>query len=264
MRARSRGGEWLVRIEDLDSTRCDPRHSRTILAQLAACGLDPDAPPVYQSERRDAYAEAIESLREKGAIYPCGCTRKEIGAQANDGIYPGTCRNGLLPGRQPRSLRLRCEQAPLVTFEDAIHGPCCQNLAETVGDFVVQRADGLHAYQLAVVVDDAWQGISEVVRGADLLDNTPRQIWLQRLLDLPTPAYAHLPLLLNPDGSKLSKQSRAAPFDLDNPVPALHFALDVLGQQPPDELQHASVVELLDWAVMHWNESRLRNNRYLS
>jgi len=232
--ARARGGRWLVRIEDVDRPRCSPGAAEHILAQLAACGLRPDAPPVWQSQRGAAYAAALDSLRQRDLAYPCGCSRRDIAAalaaqgaathrRFAERVYPGTCRDGL-HGKPARALRLRSvvdEHEVCIAWCDRRLGPQQQNLAREVGDFVLQRADGLWAYQLAVVVDDGAQQITDVVRGEDLADNTARQIHLQRALDLPLPRYLHTPLVLGPDGHKLSKQNGAAALDLAGPLAAL-------------------------------------------
>lgn len=243
--ARACGGRWLVRIEDVDSPRCVPGADEAILQQLAACGLLPDEPPVRQSQRSTLYEEALQRLVSKGWAYPCACSRKDI-AEAlaaqqrtrprhGELVYPGTCRTGLL-GKPARATRLLTAQRAAdgwqpvcVSWTDRRLGPQTQNLAQDVGDFVLKRADGLWAYQLAVVVDDAAQGITDVVRGEDLADNTARQIHLQRLLGLPTPRYLHTPLVLGPNGEKLSKQNGARALDVNNPVRAVREAAQVLG-----------------------------------
>jgi glutamyl-Q tRNA(Asp) synthetase len=238
--ARAHGGRWLVRIEDLDATRCITGTDAEILRQLTACGLHSDAPPLYQSGRDRAYAEALAQLDTAGWVYPCGCTRKDVddalaaagGAtheRHRERVYPGTCRpeRGGLAGRPARSIRVRTEsdgQPVVIAWHDRRLGAMTQDVAREVGDFVLRRADGLWAYQLAVVVDDGWQGITHVVRGEDLADNTPRQILLQRALGLPTPAYLHTPLVLGPDGEKLSKQNGATPLDVRDPLAALRTA----------------------------------------
>jgi glutamyl-Q tRNA(Asp) synthetase len=253
------GGTWLVRIEDVDTPRCLPGMDAVILQQLAACGLVPDAPPTYQSQRSPRYQQALDQLVASAWAYPCACSRKEIEAAcAAQGqmrhrnaelVYPGTCRNGLW-GRPARAWRMRTEEfkenrppalIPLaqvaiksivdsvVTWHDRLLGPQQQNLSQEVGDFVLRRADGLWAYQLAVVVDDAAQGITHVVRGQDLADNTPRQIWLQQALALPTPQYLHTPLVWGPNGEKLSKQNGAQALDLAQPLATLNTAAKVLG-----------------------------------
>ena len=247
--ARAHGGRWLVRIEDVDGPRCPEGMDREILRQLDVLGLRPDAPPQWQSQRGALYEAALAQLIAAGAAYPCACTRKEL-AQAQqsrdrhgDLRYPGTCRpeNGGLRGRAARAWRLRV--TPGVTqWEDRRLGPQQQNVEQQVGDFVLKRADGLWAYQLAVVVDDAEQGISDVVRGADLADNTPRQIALQRALGLPALRYLHLPLVLAEDGQKLSKQNGAAPFHEANPLQTLKAAARELGLTELPDAVHAA-----DW-----------------
>ena len=254
--ARAAAGRWLVRMEDLDRPRCEPGAADTILRQLDAYGLHWDGDVLVQSQRDDAYAAALETLQAQGAIYPCACTRSQLADaprnREGEIIYPGTCRDSLPNGLAARAWRVR---VPDVTprFHDRIHGDLQQNLAREVGDFVVKRADGLFAYQLAVVVDDAFQGITHIVRGADLLWNTPRQIVLQTLLGLPTPAYAHVPLITNAAGQKLSKQTLAPALPERGRGEVLAQALAALGQMPPAELSGADPAELLTWASAHWH-----------
>ena len=234
--ARAHGGQWLVRIEDVDTPRCEPGADALILSQLAQCGLLPDETPWWQSRRAAAYEEALARLLSAGQAYACGCTRKDIDeAWAARGqvhqrfaerVYPGTCRSGL-QGKAARAVRLRADG--VLNWQDRRLGAQQQDLGAEVGDFVLKRADGLWAYQLAVVVDDAAQGITHVVRGEDLADNTARQILLQRALGLPLPAYLHTPLVLGTDGHKLSKQNGAQALDLTDPVAALQAAGAVLG-----------------------------------
>jgi len=234
--ARAHGGHWLVRIEDVDTPRCVPGAEARILAQLAACGLQPDAPPWRQSTRGPAYEAALRQLLDAGLAYPCACTRQEIDAawaarglthqRHAERVYPGTCRSGL-QGRPARAWRFRAEG--IVHWHDRRLGPQHQDVGRDVGDFVLKRADGLWAYQLAVVVDDAAQGITHVVRGEDLADNTARQILLQRALRVGTPQYLHTPLVLAADGHKLSKQNGARALDLADPLAALRSAGAVLG-----------------------------------
>lgn len=255
--ARARGGEWLVRIEDVDTPRCVDGADVLILQQLAACGLVADGPVTWQSQRGARYEAALQRLLEGGQAYPCACSRSDIEAalaasgQARErhraAVYPGTCRHGL-HGRPARAWRLRLPGAATVHWHDARLGEQVQDVAAEVGDFVLRRADGLWAYQLAVVVDDADQGISHVVRGADLADNTPRQILLQRALDLPTPAYHHVPLVLGPNGEKLSKQNGAAALDLSDPLASLQAAARVLGLPPA----RGSVAEALAAWTRAW------------
>ena len=242
--ARAHGGRWLLRIEDVDTPRCPPGTDRFILGQLAACGLVADEPPSWQSQRGDAYARALQQLQAAGAAYGCACTRRDIEQAAaaigqarprfGERIYPGTCRSGL-HGRLARAWRFRVP-AGIVHWADRRLGAQQQDVLNEVGDFVLRRADGLWAYQLAVVVDDAAQGITHVVRGEDLADNTARQIALQRALGLPTPRHLHTPLVRAADGHKLSKQNGAQPLDLGDPVAvmaALAAAGSVLGLQVP-------------------------------
>ncbi|HTO48594.1 MAG TPA: tRNA glutamyl-Q(34) synthetase GluQRS [Burkholderiales bacterium] len=263
--ARARGGEWLVRMEDLDPPREVPGAADQILRTLDALGLEPDGPLVRQSERADAYRAALDRLRDRGVLFACGCTRREIadsGLPGSDGglVYPGTCRNGPPPGRPARALRVRVDDA-VIAFDDALQGRVSQDLGREVGDFVLLRADGLFAYQLAVVVDDAAQGITDVVRGIDLIDSTPRQILLQRMLDLPTPRYLHLPIVTNAAGEKLSKQTGAAAIDRSHPALALVTGLRFLGQVPPPELERGSARAVLEWAAANWDRSRIPRQR---
>lgn len=235
--ARAHGGVWLIRIEDIDGPRTVPGADQAMLDTLERFGMKSDEPPVWQSARTAHYAQAFERLERAGLIYPCGCTRKEIAdslanvhARHTTLAYPGTCRNGL-HGKVARAWRLRVPDGPnaVITFDDRWEGSQRQDLALEVGDFVLKRADGQWAYQLAVVVDDAEQGITHVVRGADLLDSTARQIYLQRCLDMPTPAYLHVPVVVNAHGEKLSKQTLARALHVDNPLPALVAAAQHLG-----------------------------------
>lgn len=260
--ARSQGGEWLVRIEDVDTPRCQPGMGDVILRSLDAFGFTWDREVIWQSRRGEAYAAALDELKRRGLAYACGCSRKEIADSATrpavDGglAYPGTCRHGLAPGRSARAWRLRVPDQR-VGCVDRIQGEVGQHLAEDVGDFVLLRADGLFAYQLAVTVDDQFQQISDIVRGADLLDSTPRQLWLQRCLGAPTPRYAHLPVVANAAGEKLSKQTRAAAIDPAQAAPQLVAALRFLGQPAPDELARASLAEVWAWALAHWDFARI-------
>lgn len=283
--ARAHGGQWLVRIEDVDLPRCVPCAAETILAQLGACSLQPDAPPVYQSQRGALYQAALDQLLGAGLAYPCGCTRQDIAlALARAGqarerhgelVYPGTCRQGLR-GRPARAWRFLAEknasnslpaqaeraQAAIdsiansnsvpseLVWHDRRLGAQTQNVSREVGDFVIRRADGWWAYQLAVVVDDAAQGITDIVRGEDLADNTARQILLQRALGLATPRYLHTPLVRGANGEKLSKQNGATALDLSDPLAALNQAAAVLGLAPqPGPLPDALAAWALQWAA---------------
>ena len=267
LEARVRGGEWLLRMEDVDQPRCSMAAATEILCVLEAFGFAWDGDVVWQSRRTEAYAAALEQLKATGRVFPCGCTRRELAdsAIAPDGatIYPGTCREGLPEGRAPRAWRLRVGDA-CVGFDDAIQGRTVSDLASEAGDFILLRADGLFAYQLAVVVDDAEAGITHVVRGADLLASTSRQIFLQQCLGVPTPGYAHLPVAINAAGEKLSKQTRAAPVDISRPGLALHAALEFLGQRPPAPLAGAAVNELWAWAAENWQLGNVPRGPMLS
>jgi len=250
-------------MEDVDRPRCQPGAAEGILETLTAFGFEWDGPVLYQSCRADRYHAALDELLTHGQAFPCACTRRELAdsgfAQlASDGaqIYPGTCRGGVPAGKEARSWRLRSADEA-IAFDDAVQGKVVQHLAQDVGDFVLRRADGFFAYQLAVVVDDAEQGITHVVRGADLLESTPRQIFLQRLLGLPMLQYAHLPVAVNAAGEKLSKQTRAAALDNTKPQTALWDALAFLGQLPPPELRRSGLAEIWQWARAHWDMARV-------
>jgi glutamyl-Q tRNA(Asp) synthetase len=243
--ARAAGGRWLVRIEDLDAPRVVPGSTEEILQTLRRYGLEWDGEVVHQSQRTELYHAALAKLRDRGLVYECGCSRADIQRAASaplgsEPVYPGTCRRGLPPGRVARAIRFRSPDA-VVAFDDRIVGRVEENVARQTGDFVVKRADGAYAYQLAVVVDDAEQGVTQVVRGGDLLSSTARQIALQRALDLPTPEYAHLPLVVGTDGSKLGKRVGALPLPALNVQETLSAALGILGIDAtslPEALPH--------------------------
>ncbi len=256
LEAKVHEGEWLLRIEDLDQPRTMPGAADSILNSLEAFGFEWDGPVVYQSQRQDLYTEAFSRLQKSGLLYPCGCTRKEIADSAIHGIegaiYPGTCRNGLPPNKTARAWRIRTEDRP-IGFKDAIQGHIEQNLPHDIGDFVLRRADGLYAYQLAVVVDDAEQDITHVVRGADLLESTPRQIYLQEQLQLPLVQYAHIPVAVNVNGEKLSKQTLAPEITPRTFTNTLWRALHFLGQSPPAALGQEELTMVWLWARSHWS-----------
>jgi glutamyl-Q tRNA(Asp) synthetase len=266
LEARHHGGEWLVRIEDLDPPRVVAGASDDILRTLEACGMHWDGTVIYQSTRHDAYHAALHRLRERAVIYPCACTRREIADSGLAGVegpvYPGTCRNGVMHGKVARAWRIDTRGAS-IAFVDSLQGEVRQDLETELGDFVLYRADQVFAYQLAVVVDDAEQGITDVVRGADLLDSTPRQIYLQQLLDLPSLRYMHVAIAVDAAGEKLSKQTLAAAIDARQPLPELIRALHFLGQDPPRDLAAASVRELWRWAVANWHIGRVPRVRQL-
>jgi len=267
LEARQAGGEWLVRIENLDREREVRGAADEILRTLERFGLRWDGPVWRQSERTDAYTDAFASLARSKRVYPCGCSRREIADSSVSGIegpvYPGTCRGGLAAGRNARAWRLRVPPTEMV-FDDAWQGPIRRQLESDYGDFVVRRADGFFAYQLAVVVDDAAQGITHVVRGADLIESTPRQILLQQLLGYPMPEYAHHPVATVASGEKLSKQSAAAPVDPRAPVAGLRRALGFLGQRPPPEPDCGTMEDLWRWAFEHWNAAGIPRVRSIS
>jgi glutamyl-Q tRNA(Asp) synthetase len=264
--ARSRGGEWWLRIDDLDPPRVAPGASDDILRTLEACGMHWDGEVVHQSARSGGYHAALHLLRQQKKVYPCACSRREIADSAIAGIegyvYPGTCRDGLPAGKKARVLRLDTRRVR-IEFDDGVQGRIAQDLEAEIGDFLVYRADGVYAYHLAAAVDDAEQGISDVVRGADLLESTPRQIYLQRLLGLPAPRYAHLPVAVDARGEKLSKQTLAPPVDRSRPAPLLAAALEFLGQGPPADLAHADLDALWRWAIANWRLDRVPRERTL-
>jgi glutamyl-Q tRNA(Asp) synthetase len=255
--AKSHGGKWLLRMEDLDKPREVSGAASLILKALQAYGFEWDGDIIYQSQRSEIYADALNLLKSKNLIFPCTCTRKEIAdstsAQGVDGlIYPKTCLNKT---SLQANIHAACRVIVLdknISFLDAIQGEITQNLARDIGDFIVKRADGLFAYQLAVVVDDAAQGVTHIVRGADLLDSTPRQIYLQQLLGFFTPQYAHVPVAVNAAGEKLSKQTLAEPISMRLPANQLFKALSFLGQNPPAEMQNATLNETWRWAIANW------------
>jgi glutamyl-Q tRNA(Asp) synthetase len=267
--ARANGGEWLVRIEDIDAPRTVPGASDGILRTLEGFGFEWDGEVVWQSRRLDLYHAALVRLQLAGLAYPCACSRSEIAASASrpsvDGglLYPGTCRAGLKEGVAARAWRLRVPDREFI-FHDRIQGQARQNLEKDVGDFVLLRADGQYAYQLAVVVDDADQGINAVVRGADLLDSTARQIWLQQCLDASTPTYAHLPVAVNAAGEKLSKQTRAPAIDPVDGVDLLRRVMRFLGQAEYPERNAGSLREFWEWAIATWDVAGVRSTRAVS
>jgi len=266
--AKAAGGLWLMRMEDLDTPRVVPGSADDILRTLELFGLKWDGEVIYQSSRGDLYEDALKILLDSGAAYPCGCTRKEIRSLASaphkgeEGpIYPGTCRNGLAPGQKPRAYRVKVPDETII-FDDLLRGELRWNLAHTSGDFVVKRADGIFAYQLAVTVDDAIFGVNQVIRGSDLVASTPRQILLQRLLGHPTPLYGHLPLVTAPDGGKLSKRDNLvglalAGFDIQNAGKLMEGVLAFLGHKPPAELSGAPPEKQIEYAVSNFDPAQI-------
>lgn len=263
--ARQAGGRWLLRIDDLDTPRIVDGAEARILRTLEACGFEWDGAILHQRDRRDAYRAALDTLARKGASFECSCSRKDLldtagGRVAGGRAYPGTCRQGpTRPG--PTATRLRVPHGGL-SFDDRIQGPQ-QWATRALGDVLIRRRDDIPAYQLAVVVDDAWQGVTDVVRGADLLDSTPWQIAIGQALGLAPPRYAHLPVLVEPNGAKLSKSRRAVPVDPGSARRFLHTALSLLGLNPPADLDGAPVGDLWAWALSRWTPERLRGVRTL-
>lgn len=253
--ARRRDGQWLLRMEDLDKPREMPGAADDILRTLEAYGFEWDGEVMYQSRRHEAYQSVLEQLQALNKVYVCNCSRKEVADIAWAGmegpVYPGLCRNGLSRDRDTRAWRFKTDAAHLV-FKDQIQGMFDHCMQRDIGDFVLKRADGQFAYQLAVVVDDEAQGITHVVRGADLLNSTSRQILLQFTLGLPCPSYAHIPIASNADGDKLSKQTQAQGISADNAADMLCRAMSFLGMSPAPELSHAPLNELWHWAREHW------------
>lgn len=261
LEARANKGTWLIRMEDLDKPREIAGAADSILNTLEAFGFQWDKPVTYQSQRDHAYTQALSTLKERHLVYPCTCTRKEIADSSaligiEGAIYPRTCLKQALKKNHPLAWRIKTEDKT-VGFHDAIQGTVVQNLLHDIGDFVLKRADGLFAYQLAVVIDDAAQGVTHVVRGADLLHSTPRQIYLQSLLNIDTPSYMHIPVAANQEGQKLSKQTLALGLNTQDTVTQLWHALDFLNQNPPSELKSAEINTCWEWAMTHWHSNQI-------
>lgn len=260
--ARSHGGCWLLRVEDLDPPREQPGAADAIMRMLESHGLHWDGPVLFQHARMQTYQTAVESLLDKNMAYSCACSRREIvdsGMHGLEGpVYPGTCLKRLNNHTRAAGVRLKVPSDEIFSFDDALQGIFKQHLAKEIGDFIVRRTDGHFAYQLAVVLDDAFQDINHVVRGADLLISTPRQIYLQRLFGLPTPIYMHLPVAVDMQDAKISKQVQTSQLAGDSPSKMLYRALQFLGQSPPAELQSGAPHEVLAWAVSHWQPNSIR------
>lgn len=258
--ARANGGGWHVRIDDLDPLRVAPGAADSILRCLEAYGLQWDGEVVYQSKRNDAYHAALHRLRDAGRIFPCACSRKEVAGIARPGdespVYPGTCRQGVSAGRKARALRVRIEDVAL-GFDDLLQGRIERSMARQIGDFILYRADHVYAYHLACVVDDAEEGITHVVRGADLIDSTPRQIYLQQLLGLPTPEYLHLPIAVDRSGQKLSKQAMSRAVVAGEAAEVIREVLAFLGQTAPHEFASLPPAQVLHLGVESWSRERL-------
>lgn len=256
LEARKSAGSWLLRMEDLDKPREVAGSADSIIRELERWGMNSDSTVLYQSQRNAAYQADCDKLIEQDQAYWCGCSRSEL---SESGIYPGTCSKGLPPGKKPRALRLRTADCA-IEFEDGIQGTISQQLQQECGDFVIWRADGLFAYQLAVVVDDAFQQVTDIVRGADLLNSTPRQIWLQRCLGLPQPRYAHIPVAVDADGRKLSKRIQSDPLRTSEPLRNLRLALQFLGHEAPEMDWQAT----WEWAIENWNSTLIPRCRSLA
>ncbi len=263
--AKSRQGRWLLRIEDVDTPRVVAGASEQILRDLEAFGFTWDGDIVYQSSRFEHYQQALDQLLQQGDCFACECSRRSLREQGVASgplgqIYPGNCRDKRL-ATAGHSLRMSTAKVAAIAFHDEVFGDFSLNLESDVGDYVLRRSDNIFAYHLAVVVDDEWQGIDQIVRGADLLENTCLHIHLQQRLGFTTPAYLHLPLVNNADGAKLSKQTGATPLDHANASRLLLAALRHLDQQPPADLEQESPATILQWSVDHWNPARFYRNR---
>lgn len=251
--ARSHGGRWLIRMEDLDTPREVPGAAQRILDTLGAFGFEWQEPVLRQSTKIDKYLATINELESRGLIYRCRCSRRDL---RDDYGYPGTCRERHWPDDAPAALRLRIEPG-VVGFSDRWQGEFRQDVARSVGDYILRRRDGIIAYALAVVLDDGAQGITHVVRGADLLDSTARQIYLQRILGLPTPLYAHVPVLMEADGHKLAKARRSVALDPGSATRQLCTVFELLGLAAPTHLQSGTLGEVWNWAIENWQNARL-------
>ena len=251
--AHAHGGQWLVRMEDIDPPREQPGAADLILKTLETYGMHWHGSVVFQSQRTEAYQAILDDMLAKRLLYPCTGTRKKLAG--SNGVYPGYCRDKTEIPEEPFSLRLKCP-SEMFSFDDRIQGKQSFALGK-LGDFILKRKDGLFAYQLAVCVDDEYQGITHIVRGVDLLDSTPRQLHFQNVLDYRHPVYAHIPVITQADGNKLSKQNHAPAIPLDEPRPMLVLALKSLGLSPEQVLEHGSVEEILNWGMTHWDISKI-------
>jgi glutamyl-Q tRNA(Asp) synthetase len=264
LEAKSHNGEWLVRIENLDKPREVPSASHKILRTLETLGMEWDHEVIYQDHRKDAYENVLAMLNKHGLTYSCFCTRKEIADSSITGIsgkiYAGTCRNSVQNKKRPGAVRIKTDNN-IIEFEDSLCDLISQRLESDTGDFILRRSDGIYVYQLAVVVDDAAQGVTHIVRGADLLDSTPRQIYLQKLLGYSVPTYMHLPVAVINQGKKLSKQNQAALLDLSDPVKQLIEVVRFLGQEPPTELLENNVSSFWKWAIKNWHPEKIHKKK---
>ena len=261
LQAKKNNGDWLIRMEDVDITRKVDGADTDILKTLEAFGFEWDGKIIYQSEQTAHYEQSLEQLISQSLIFPCLCSRKQL-STSDSAIYPGTCRSRQLPEKNEHALRLLANDKT-ICFEDAVMGQQSQNIKRQCGDFVIRRRDGLFAYQLAVVVDDALQNITEIVRGADLLDSTPRQIYLQQLLNYPTPDYCHLPLAIDVSGDKISKSEGATKINLQHKEQQLISVLSFLGQNPPEDLAQSSINDIWSWATEHWDITQVSSKTHI-
>jgi len=248
--ARANSGRWLVRMEDLDPPREPPDAAEQILSQLQQLGFRWDDDVLYQSTRLEIYGMVLQQLQDQGHCYCCDCTRSQIRAMGS--VYNGSCRHRSTPPQSEFAIRLKTESVT-ITIDDLVQGRYQQNIREQTGDFVICRKDKLFAYQLAVVIDDEFQGISHIIRGFDLIDSAPRQIYLQRLLHYQTPTYGHVPIIIDEQGKKLSKQQFAAPIDVENAAQLIHQCLMFLGQAPPESNKHTDSSSQLQWGIENWD-----------
>jgi glutamyl-Q tRNA(Asp) synthetase len=255
LQAKKNNGEWLIRMEDVDTTRKIDGADTDILRTLELFGFEWDGEVIYQSRQTEYYEQALEQLISQSLVFPCFCSRKQL-AGSNSNIYPGTCRQRRLPEKNKHALRVIANNIN-IEFNDAVMGKQSQNIKQQCGDFIIKRRDGLFAYQLAVVVDDAMQNISEIVRGADLLDSTPRQIYLQQLLHYSTPDYCHLPLAVDATGNKISKSEGGSKINPNDRGKLLISVLEFLGQKPPADLLESNINDIWTWAVKHWQIKRV-------
>ena len=261
LQAKKNRGKWLIRMEDVDITRKVDGADTDILNTLESFGFEWDDEVIYQTKQTEYYQQALERLIAQSLVFPCLCSRKQL-AETNNNIYPGTCRKRILPEKNEHALRILANDIN-IEFTDKVMGKRSQNIKQQCGDFIIKRRDGLFAYQLAVVVDDALQNISEIVRGADLLDSTPRQIYLQQLLNYPTPDYCHLPLAVDNSGIKISKSEGAAKIDVKHKEQQLLSVLAFLGQSPPEELAKSSINDIWSWATEHWDATDVPSKSHI-
>ena len=256
LEAKTNHGDWLLRIDDVDTTRKVEGSDVAIIRTLEAFGFQWSGEILYQTQMIDAYEAALDKLIEQSLVFPCLCSRKQLHESGAGNIYPGTCRSRKLPEAEEHSLRLIAEDIT-ISFNDMVMGKQAQNIKTECGDFIIKRRDGLFAYQLAVVVDDATQNVTEVVRGTDLLDSTPRQIYLQRLLGYHTPGYCHLPLAVDSAGNKISKSEGRSKIELAHREQLLIETLDFLGQQVPEALNGSGIGDIWKWAIDNWDVAKI-------